>query len=176
MSFERGRERKTKMKGKKAHSLKPSFFLSSKTFFSRRRRPRCRGPRRALRREAAGLRGRQDQRRDLLPEPRSFEQDREPADVDREGDVPCRGRGQEAVRVHAARLLDGRGPAPRLPDRPQAPPGLAAHQGPCPAGLLLERRLRDRGQRAHRPVGDDRGRVQGRAQRLHRQGLRAGGR
>ena len=95
---ERERETKRKRTEKKNSRSLDFFFFKKKQNKKRRRRPRRRRPRRALRREAPGLRRGQDQRRDLLPEPSGPRPHREQADVDRKRNVPGRGRGKEEER------------------------------------------------------------------------------
>jgi hypothetical protein len=82
--------------------------------------------------------------------------------------LPLRRQRRQALRLHAARLLDGRRPAQGLPVRPEAAPGQPGRDG---AGHARDRRRLPR-QRAGRPDRADRRGRRHRPRRVDRRGLR----
>uniref|UniRef100_A0A453IEE8 Nucleotidyl transferase domain-containing protein n=1 Tax=Aegilops tauschii subsp. strangulata TaxID=200361 RepID=A0A453IEE8_AEGTS len=126
----------------------------------------------AVRGEAQGVRGQQDQRRHLPAEPVRAGPHRAEADVHREGGVPAHRRRQGPVRHGAAGVLDGHRAAEGLHHGAQALPGVPEEEGAGEAGGGRARP----GQRAGARDGDDRGGVPDRAGRGRRPRVRGGGR
>ena len=126
----------------------------------------------AVRGEAQGVRGQQDQRRHLPAEPVRAGPHRAEADVHREGGVSAHRGGPGPLRHGAPRVLDGHRAAEGLHHGPAPVPGLAAEEGARQARVGRARP----GQRAGARDGRHRGRMPHRARRCCRPRVRSGGR